>query len=1045
MNKLRLVVVAAVVLVVAVGATVPFTQQAAAADVVIGARVSRNTSQSIPNTTLTAINFTTEAWDTDNIWSAANPSRLTCRTTGYYLITGAWGWEADANSNYRYILIYKNGNSTAGRLKETRPPASSFDASVPIHYDIGCIAYLEADDYIEMGGMQDAGHALNALSDGTNAPYLSMVLLNTNHGAKVYNTADQTIPTATHTAVNFNAEVYDTDSLHDTVTNNNRITINTTGYYAIMGEIIWTASASGSTRLLGITNNGAPGVGDTLGFTRMGSLTGTWNHVYTCNALAYLESGDYVSLYVYQDTGGNLDIKSEYGSLVTAPSFEVFLIQTGGEGAHAYNDANQNIPTATWTAVALNSELHDTDTIHDNVTNNSRLTCNTAGYYFIQATGRWNGSSSGDYRTNTVCRNASENITVVHPSVGSWPAYDQIWSIVTIEHLAVNDYIELRVYQDTGSSLAFEISSGETYTPKLAMHRIDEYSGGCGPAVETNATDDIENTTATLNGNVTAINDSTIDDRGFVWGTTSNTTTPGCGEAPADTNYDNYWTESGTFGVGVFDHGITGLATATTHYGRAAANNSDGDWGWGAEVSWLTKPAAPTNVAATDGVHTDKVVVTWTKSSGTVTGYKIYRDGGLIDSVGDVATYDDTGADAGTVTPGTAAATDGTYPDKVTVSVSGDSANVGTTHTYKVRAYNAAGDSDDSGTDTGYRGVGSLTYQWYRSFGCAATNYSALGGATTDPYDDMTAPAPTINSNSATACDGCSSAFVTLACNESASNGVCRYYLAQLGATGAVSQNCTSDSGYRGTTSFTYQWWRSWADSAANYTQIAGATTDPYNDSGGATAPDARYYLVTVAMTGATSVNSSADRGYMTSGNITALYVYPQWHSRFVGLNATLWAVAWAGSELAVNETVTWNTSGVGSILWCENVTGSDGRADCKITSNTTGNQTVGCSGAGVYDEGVCLWVDDSPTDLPTWYFAILGVAIIGAWYTKEMILYIMATVACSGMLWWVQNSTLESETIITLTAIFVIIAAVMVFGMLRHGQFSFVRGGDSE
>lgn len=185
-------------------------------------------------------------------------------------------------------------------------------------------------------------------------------------------------------------------------------------------------------------------------------------------------------------------------------------------------------------------------------------------------------------------------------------------------------------------------------------------------------------------------------------------------------------------------------------------------------VYYTVAPAAPTNVAATDGTYTDKVTVTWTKSDGA-TGYKIYENGNLLDTVGDVATWDDNTAPVPTITSGTATASDGISDEYVTLTVSEESANNGASRTYKVKAFNGAGDSADSNTDTGYRGVGALIYQWYRSSADSDGDYSILDGAITNPYDD---------SNGVVEPDG-------------------RYYKCYLSATGAVSQYSTWDRGYK--------------------------------------------------------------------------------------------------------------------------------------------------------------------------------------------------------------------------------------------------------
>ena len=180
-------------------------------------------------------------------------------------------------------------------------------------------------------------------------------------------------------------------------------------------------------------------------------------------------------------------------------------------------------------------------------------------------------------------------------------------------------------------------------------------------------------------------------------------------------------------------------------------------------------PNPPTNVQATDGVHPDKVVITWTKSLGA-TGYQVYRDGLALGWLGDVATYDDIEAGSPSITPGNSIASDGAFTDKVALSLSGTVTNNGTTHTYKVRAKNAAGsESLDSATDTGYRAPGPLTYQWQRSAADSNAAYSDILGATAANYDDFGAP----------------------------EEGSGRYYRCRLNAVGATQQYSAPDRGYR--------------------------------------------------------------------------------------------------------------------------------------------------------------------------------------------------------------------------------------------------------
>ena len=262
---------------------------------------------------------------------------------------------------------------------------------------------------------------------------------------------------------------------------------------------------------------------------------------------------------------------------------------------------------------------------------------------------------------------------------------------------------------------------------------------------------------ATLHGTITDTGGENCDYRGFHWGPDSG------GPYPFSKS------DSDSFGTGPFQETSTFSGTV---YFRAYAHNSAG-YGYGSERT-LTEPPPPpppdppTNVAATDGSYNSYVRVTWTKSPGA-TAYQVYRDGTPLGWLGDVDVHKDYGADAGSITGGSSVASDGTYVEHVALGVTGEGTSSGDTHTYKVKAKNDAGESGYSATDNGYRGVGSLSYQWYRSAGDSDASYSILSGADTENHNDTTAP----------------------------ENGAGRYYKCYLTASGASSKYSSPNRGYR--------------------------------------------------------------------------------------------------------------------------------------------------------------------------------------------------------------------------------------------------------
>lgn len=121
-------------------------------------------------------------------------------------------------------------------------------------------------------------------------------------GARVYrNTSNQSIPNGTQTAVQFNAENYDTDSLHDNATNNTRLTIPTTGLWLLQGSIDFAANTTGF-RGVNFYLNGTTFLAGTIldpgdPVSRLQAST-----------MEELTAGDYIELLALQDTGGALDV-----------------------------------------------------------------------------------------------------------------------------------------------------------------------------------------------------------------------------------------------------------------------------------------------------------------------------------------------------------------------------------------------------------------------------------------------------------------------------------------------------------------------------------------------------------------------------------------------------------------------------------------------------------------------------------------------------------------------------------------------------------------
>lgn len=119
----------------------------------------------------------------------------------------------------------------------------------------------------------------------------------------------QTITTATPTPVAFDNEEYDSDSMHDNVTNNDRVTIpaGEGGLYLVALSVAWEPNATGTREMI-ILKNGLSTPILKRDLVEAASAIGIVQH-YT--VMMELDAADYVSVQVQQTSGGDLDVVSQ--------------------------------------------------------------------------------------------------------------------------------------------------------------------------------------------------------------------------------------------------------------------------------------------------------------------------------------------------------------------------------------------------------------------------------------------------------------------------------------------------------------------------------------------------------------------------------------------------------------------------------------------------------------------------------------------------------------------------------------------------------------
>jgi hypothetical protein len=123
---------------------------------------------------------------------------------------------------------------------------------------------------------------------------------------KAVRTTDQSIPNSTNTNVLFTAEDYDTDGMHSTTINSDRITIpaGLGGLYEVKAACRFTTNTT-NRRFWAIQKNGTTNIE----FVQVPAGSGGGGVAQALSLDVQLAAGDYVNLQVFQDSGSTISVE----------------------------------------------------------------------------------------------------------------------------------------------------------------------------------------------------------------------------------------------------------------------------------------------------------------------------------------------------------------------------------------------------------------------------------------------------------------------------------------------------------------------------------------------------------------------------------------------------------------------------------------------------------------------------------------------------------------------------------------------------------------
>jgi hypothetical protein len=181
--------------------------------------------------------------------------------------------------------------------------------------------------------------------------------------ALVGKTGNQSISAGVTTTLTFDAETADTDAWHDNVTNNSRLTVPSGVTLVRVSANVKNNALTGGQNVVSMIKNGASARGlperDLEGNVR--------KYLNVVSAPLEVTAGDYFEVQYFGTNAETVPTSDDVW-------FCIEEVPSTYKRALVYKSAGQALSAATWTPLAFGAEVYDTDSIHDNATNNTRLT-----------------------------------------------------------------------------------------------------------------------------------------------------------------------------------------------------------------------------------------------------------------------------------------------------------------------------------------------------------------------------------------------------------------------------------------------------------------------------------------------------------------------------------------------------------------------------------------------------------------------------------------------------------------------------------------------
>jgi len=475
------------------------------------AKMTRETAQSIPNTTITDIEFDTVEFDVGGMADETN-DRFVIQKTGKYVVTGFWSSSTATAGSSMEARIQKNGSSVAFTHIHA---GSAYSSAI-----ITDVLDLVENDYLQFAVKHSKGTAMNTHTGEYYKPRMSVVQLDAGVGAasSISNTADMLVTADSDSTDGGEIQFVTAGSEKMVILNDGQVGIGSdtpaeildvVGNIAVTGTVDGRDVAADGTKLDGI----AAGAADTTN----DSWTGT-DDVYTTSGkvgvgtsspgarltvtdaedteLIRLEdSTNTDSMGIYTGSGAPEGVViAQLGSIYADhASGKVYrkasgdgtntgweeMAATAGSTAHMAKmrrDAAQSLTELEITAVDFDNVEFDVGGMAD-VTNN-RFIIQKAGKYIVSAF--WTGENMpSGHIDSLIYKNGTSQMLYRH--YYKLAGCEVPGPITEVFDLVEGDYIEFYIKAGTGSGLS--TSTAAQFKPRMSIIQLDAAGGGDATAM----------------------------------------------------------------------------------------------------------------------------------------------------------------------------------------------------------------------------------------------------------------------------------------------------------------------------------------------------------------------------------------------------------------------------------------------------------------------------------------------------------------------------------------------------------------------------------